>query len=236
MNILIKNISALLELIYPAHCIVCKKVLNNNEKEICIHCLFQLPETGFWNIPANPMAKMLWGRIHIEQACSLFFYYKGSSYDNLLFAIKYQGACKIAKYLGNMLGTKIRQANTLKNIDAIIPVPLHRKRERRRGYNQSTHFGKGLSDILNTKVEENLLVRLVNTESQTTKSREERRKNVESAFGISHRNTLDLNNKHILLVDDVFTTGATLEACSSALIQAFPSIKISIATIAYAVY
>jgi ComF family protein len=189
-----------------------------------------LPETGFHNFPENPVEKLFWGRIKVENATAFLFYDKQSKYGHLLHEFKYKGYREIGMYLGELLGSRLK-TTAFNEIDVIVPIPLHYSKLRSRGFNQSEIFGQGLSKALNKPIQGNALKRNVFTSTQTKKGRFDRWKNVEGIFQIPDRELL--KNKHILLIDDVVTTGATLEAAGSEILN-IEGTRLSIATMAYA--
>jgi ComF family protein len=181
--------------------------------------------------PGNIVAQQFWGKINLEAAYSLYYFSKGGKIQSLMHQFKYRGMKQIGNLLGNIAGSQLIKNEQFNSIDLIIPVPLHKKRLGQRGYNQSACFAEGLAEILNAPVEEDNLVRATVTETQTHKSRFARFENMQEVFTV--QNPEKLKNKHILLVDDVITTGATLEACGVQLLK-IEGVKLSIATIAYA--
>jgi len=177
------------------------------------------------------MEQLFFGRVPIERACALFEFKKGSNYQHILHELKYRGQKKLGEYTGKLLATSLKQDEIINSADFICPVPLHPKKERKRGYNQSYHIALGLSNILGIPVDNTNLYRNTHTSTQTRKSRWERWKNVEAIFEI--RDPQKLNGKHIILVDDVVTTGATLEACAVAILSQCDA-RISVLTLAIA--
>lgn len=198
---------------------------------LCTDCHYNLPYTNFHLQADNIVARQFWGKLHIQSAYALFYFTKGGKVQNLVHRLKYDGMQKIGVLVGNMAGARLNDSTVLTSVDYIIPVPLHRSKLRKRGFNQSTCFALGLADKLNAPVEEHNLVRVIATETQTKKSRFSRFENMKEVFGVI--NPEKLENKHILLVDDIVTTGSTLEACGAELLK-IPGLKLSIATIAYA--
>ena len=218
-------------LFYPNICQVCHNDLADSEKVICSSCLYHIPRTKYWLDKDNPVAKIFWGRVFIENACSFFFFAKGSKYRKLLHYLKYQGRQEVGVALGKEFGFELKNVSEYSSIDFIVPVPLHAKRLKQRGYNQAESIAHGLEEALGKPVITDVLVRSEYTESQTRKSRAERIQNVSKAFVLNHPEKLEY--KHVLLVDDVITTGATLEICASTILEA-KNTKVSIATLAYA--
>ena len=179
----------------------------------------------------NPVSKIFWGRVGVEAACSLFRFEKGSVYQTLLHDLKYRGNRRAGFYLGCLLGQEINRS-FLSDCDLMIPVPLHRRRMNKRGYNQSEIIARGVSEITGIPVVGHLIGRKRNMRSQTSMNRQERFENMASAFILSKK-ALDLHDKKILIIDDIITTGATLEACSQVLLSRFKC-EVFIATVSYA--
>jgi len=201
------------------------------EHIICTDCRFTLPFTNFHLQPDNIVAKQFWGKVELQGAYALYYFAKGGKVQNLMHHFKYKGMQEIGVLLGNIAGEQLVKNNIFNSVDVIIPVPLHKNRLKERGYNQSTCFANGLAQKLNAAVDDDNLVRVKSTETQTHKSRFSRFENMQEVFKII--NPEKLIGKHILLVDDVVTTGSTLEACSLQLLK-IEGLKLSIATIAYA--
>lgn len=218
-------------LLFPELCVACRESLVANEKSLCTDCRYNLPYTNFHTQPDNIVAQQFWGKIKLEAAFALFYFTKGGKVQNLLHELKYNGQQQIGNLAGTIAGEQLVKNRIFTTVDYIIPVPLHKKRLRKRGYNQSTRFAEGLAAKLNAVVEENNLIRVKATETQTHKSRFARFENMQEVFVVTNPDRLI--NKHILLVDDVITTGSTLEACGAKLLE-IEGLKLSIATIAYA--
>lgn len=223
--------SGFFKLFYPNVCNACGSDLVQGETVVCIKCLYQIPLTRFWKHADNPVAQTFWGRVNIEHACAYFFFAKGSKYRPLLHKLKYKGKPEIGVFLGNEFGLALKDSEFYENIDFVVPVPLHTKKLRIRGYNQAEVIADGMAKGLNTKVSTTHLLRNEFTETQTRKTRAERVLNVAQAFTLN--NTSEVEGKHLLLVDDVVTTGATLEACAQRLLE-IPNCRVSIAALAYA--
>lgn len=218
-------------LLFPELCVACRESLVANEHLLCTGCRYNLPYTNFHLQPDNIVAKQFWGKIRLEGAYALYYFTKGGNIQNLMHQFKYNGMQQIGNLVGAIAGEQLIQNDAFNKIDYIIPVPLHKKRLQQRGYNQSTCFAEGLAQKLNAAVEENNLIRETATETQTHKSRFARFENMQEVFTV--KNPERLVNKHVLLVDDVITTGSTLEACGEQLLK-IEGLKLSIATIAYA--
>jgi len=201
-------------LIYPICCIVCDEKLIIGEKMFCTGCLSDIPKTRYKDFKNNEVSKLFWGRVEIEAATSLFYFSKGSKYRSMIHKMKYHGQKEIGYELGKILANEIT-GNEFNNVDIVIPVPLHDRRKRSRGYNQSTYIAKGIAEILNKPLKSDLLVRKIYNISQTGKGRFGRWENVEGIFELKEKETIQ--NKKILLVDDIITTGSTIEACVHAI-------------------
>jgi ComF family protein len=223
--------SDFVRLFYPNLCMVCHNDLADGESVICTSCLYHIPRTKYWNFADNPVAKIFWGRVFIQNACSFFFFTKGSRYRKLLHHLKYSGRPEVGFVLGKEFGFELNKVGFYRNIDFIVPVPLHSKRLKKRGYNQAEEIAKGLQESMKVSVSNDNLIRIGYTETQTRKSRTERVKNVSNAFKLKDPQLF--KGKHILIVDDVVTTGATLEECASIVLEAEDT-KVSIVTLAYA--
>lgn len=228
---IIQYLKGTLDLVYPNNCSACGLRLFNQEKIICLKCDVSLPRTSFHLLENNPIEQLFWGRVPLVSAAAYFQYFKGSQYKNLLHQLKYKGRSDIGEYLGYRYGRELDNANAFSTVDAIVPVPLHPKKEKARGFNQSLHIAMGLSRAMNRPIISNNLIRTQYNESQTRRGRFERWENVSELFQL--KSPEELRGKHILLVDDVVTTGATIEACAQALLKA-PDSRLSIVALAYA--
>ena len=217
-------------LIFPELCQACAKSLYRNEEMICADCLYHLPYTNFHQQSDNPVAQQFWGRVPLEAAAAMFYFSKGSRVQNLMHQLKYKNKPEVGVYLGKLAGKRLLENPVFTAADMIIPVPLHKQKLLKRGYNQSLSFAEGLSEKMLISIEIENLIRTTGTESQTKKSRTSRYENMKEVFSV--KNPEKLTGKHILLVDDIVTTGATLEACCNVLLTV-PDVKISIAAIAY---
>lgn len=217
-------------LFFPNLCNACGESLVNSEKLICTRCLYQLPYTNYHFFADNKLAKQFWGKERIENATAFLFFKHGGRVQRLMHQLKYNNVPELGLELGKQFGTQLLKAKPYKDVQAIIPVPLHPKKYKIRGYNQSEQIALGLSESMNIPVYNNMLHRIKNNSSQTTMSRLARFENLKSSFAATQQ-AVEL--EHILLVDDTITTGATLEACAVALKQIHIP-KISIAGIAFA--
>ena len=217
-------------LFWPNVCACCSTGLTRGEKYICSHCLFELPTTNFHREHDNPVAQVFWGRVMVEHATSGYFFRKGNRIQKLIHQIKYRGQKEMGAMLGYEMGKSL--CNTcFCEVDLIVPVPLHPQKLRKRGYNQSEWIARGVSETLDKQIDTQTLVRRFFTTSQTRKKRFDRWENVDSGFGLTNPDTFA--GRHILLIDDVLTTGATLEACVHAVLSV-PGAKTSVATLAFA--
>jgi len=221
----------LLNFFYPRSCISCGNILLQHEHYFCLHCLHNLPETRYHEFNKSPLSLLFLGRVSVKNAGSFLFYKKGNQVQKILHHLKYKGVKEIGSFLGNIYGAQLIQHQKWKAIDIIIPIPLHKKKKKKRGYNQSEWIAKGLSTGMQIPYNTNLLIRSEFTETQTKKSRFHRWQNVKEVFQLTDLNTL--RNKHVLICDDVLTTGATLEAAIQKL-ATVPDIKISVVTLATA--
>lgn len=198
---------------------------------MCFNCRLELPFTNFEAIKENPVEKIFHGRVNLEFATSLLFFSKGEKVQNIMHNIKYNEQKELAVHIGRIFGERLQNNPYLKDVTAIVPVPLHPQKQHLRGYNQSELFAEGMNEILNVDLMTNVISRDINTETQTRKTRTERWENVEKAFVV--KQPKQLAHQHILLVDDVLTTGATMESCTQTLLQS-ADCKVSIATVAFA--
>ena len=219
-----------IRLLFPETCATCGISLYLNEKSICTFCIQQLPKTNYHKLYDNPVKKVFDGRILVEKAFCYLLFKKGSKTQKILHQLKYKNKEILGIELGMMYGKDLI-SDEQNNFDLILPVPLHPIKLAKRGYNQSAAFARGISQTLNISVDEKNVIRIKNTETQTKKSRLERWLNVSDVFKVNDPSKLQ--NKHVLIVDDVITTGATIEAMANTLLSVGCS-KISIASIACA--
>ena len=231
MKVLNGYLSDFIALLFPELCPACNACLVANEQVICSDCRYNLPYTNFHSQLDNIVAQQFYGKINVEAAYALYYFNKGGNVQNLLHHFKYKGMQQIGNVLGNIAGSQLVQSEIFASADLIIPVPLHKDRQKKRGYNQSACFANGLAQKLKAKVELDNLVRVVATDTQTHKSRFARFENMQEVFKVIKPERL--TGMHVLLVDDIVTTGSTLEACGIELLK-IPGLKLSIATIAYA--
>ena len=223
--------SSTLHLFYPHVCTGCGSDLLEENNLLCLHCINDLPYTNFAAHNNNPVEKIFWGRIPVTAAHSEFYFTKESLLQHLIHQLKYKNNTAIGFYMGQIMGKSLLAGNRFNNIDYLVPLPLYPDKEHKRGYNQAAVICNGMSDIMKVPVLTGNAVRQRFTETQTRKHRTERWENVEGSFVIKDPNAL--KRKNILLVDDVITTGATIEACGSMLLQ-IEGVQLYIATLAHA--
>ena len=221
----------LINLFFPKVCYSCNSHLSDNEKYICTDCRHDLPVTNFHINGDDFVLKIFYGRVKIEQATALLRFKKKGIVQELIHNLKYRGYEDIGVFLGDWLGEELKTLENFKDIDVVIPVPLHKKKLKKRGYNQVVKFGKHIANALNCGYFDNVLIKIYNTESQVFKGRFARWNNSEEIFTIQNKHLI--KGKHILLVDDIITTGATIESCVNVLNQAH-NLKISVASMAIA--
>lgn len=231
MNAIIQALDDAICLFYPRLCLACEKQHLPPQQVLCVSCELRLPRTDFHLHKENDFTKKLLGRVNIHTATSLYFFLKKSKTQNLIHNLKYKGKKQVGIVLGKMLGRTLSKAALYQDIDLIIPIPLHIKKELKRGFNQSDVFAQGLSETMNIPWLKDGLERRLYTSTQTQKSRIDRFQNVIHAFHVKQPKLI--KNKHILLVDDVLTTGATLEAGALKILEV-EGTKVSMATIAFA--
>lgn len=204
-----------LSLLFPDLCCGCNNHLNRGESGICSSCLFQIPYTDHHLYADNKTARHLWGKVPFHAAMSLLYFRKGERVQRIIHHLKYRGRKETGTKLGLLMGKQLRNTSFYMDIDLIIPVPLHKAKEKKRGYNQSFCIAGGIAAELNLPVGEKIIIRKIATESQTGKGRYNRQENMQNAFCIL--NCAAVKGRHVLLVDDVITTGATIEACAAEL-------------------
>ena len=222
--------SPLFHLFYPHNCIGCGSDVIDKENFICLDCINDLPHTNFAMHANNPVEKKFWGRLALTSAMSQFYFSKISIIQNIIHEFKYRGNREAGLYLGRLIGQSLLNSNRF-DVDVIIPIPLFEKKEKQRGFNQAAVLCQGISEAMNISVLENIVTRIVHTETQTKKHRAERWQNVEKSFSVTKPELLE--DKHVLLVDDVITTGSTLEACGQQILKVNGT-RLSIATLAMA--
>ncbi|MBS1510093.1 MAG: ComF family protein [Bacteroidetes bacterium] len=223
--------SSTLHLFYPHTCTGCGSDIIENDNQLCLHCINELPHTNFESHANNPIEKIFWGRMPLVAAHSEFYFSKGGLIQELIHALKYKNNTAIGFYLGEIMGNRLLASGRFSNVEALVPLPLFPDKEHKRGYNQAAVICNGIASAMNIPVITGNITRRRFTETQTRKHRTERWENVEGSFMV--RNPEALAGKHALLIDDVITTGATLEACGS-IMQKIPGVHLYIASLAYA--
>ena len=221
-----------LHIFFPHVCSGCGNDIIGKNAVLCIQCLEKLPVTNFHFHRENQVEKVFRGRIPVEAASSFLYFSKDSLVQRLLHQIKYKGNHELGYVLGRMMGEELKKSDRFQMVDVLLPLPLHASKEKERGYNQAMVLCAGISHAMNLPVCSNAVRKVQYTETQTHKNRIERWQNMEAMFELVNRE--EIQHKHVLLVDDVITTGATLEACGHELLQA-ANLRLSIATLAYAV-
>ena len=217
------------KLFFPQCCLICGKTLLEGEEYLCFQCLSNIPRTHLYLRKDNEMEKELWGKFPIERASAYLYYSKGGDVKKLLTDLKYRGNADLGSFLGRCMTREMLSSGFFQGVDGIIPVPLHPRKQKIRGYNQSIMLANGISSVTNIPVWTDLLVRTQYTQTQTRKGSYERWLNVKDMFECTSPERL--RDKHVLLVDDVFTTGATLVACADAFRQ-IPGLRFSVLTLA----
>lgn len=206
-----------IDLFYPSLCICCNQRLIAQEYFLCLECLYSLPFTNHFEIKENSLNKLFYGRFSIENIVCLGYFSKGGKFQKIIHEIKYKNNKDLAVYIGQRCGNKLKESYFIKDIDYIVPVPLHPNRLKRRGYNQSLLLAQGISEITCLPIIDNNLIRLKDNDSQTTKNKTERLKNIAEIFTIQDKNLF--KDKHILIIDDVITTGSTIEICVKTILE-----------------
>ena len=228
INQILKNF---ISIFYPRSCVACGNALMQNESHFCLSCLMHLPETNYHLMENSPLDYVFMGRVPVEKVSSMLFYKKGNKVQHILHALKYKGNKEVGRFLGEMYGRQLIKSSYYQSVDLIIPIPLHAKKRRIRGYNQSEWIAMGLSQSMNIPYLTEVLLRSEFTETQTKKSRFNRWENVKGVFVIADAE--NLVGKHVLVCDDVLTTGATMEAAITQLLK-IEGVRVSVATLACA--
>lgn len=218
------------ELLFPSLCPVCGERLERGERTFCTLCRTMAPLTGYWQEADNPVFRKFWGLLPVERASAFLFYVRSSGWRRMIHGFKYQGAWRSAREVGVWYGRCLKQSGDYDMIDVVIPMPLHPFRRCRRGYNQAEYLAEGIASQLGVPVDRRSVRRKRNTRSQTLHSHRERAENVEGAFAARYPERM--KGKHILLVDDVLTTGNTVLSCAGEILRAAPDCRISIAALA----
>jgi ComF family protein len=231
MNYLIELWDDFISLLFPRLCHGCGTHLMRNEQLICTECFVMIPRTGFHSMPGNPVEQIFWGRCLLEKAATFSIYNRGSRIRNLIHTLKYKGIKEIGYELGRIYGLSLKSSGFTDDIDIIIPVPLHPLKLHARGFNQSEIISAGISDVTGIPVDVSSLERITVSTTQTRRTRYDRWTNVEGIFRIVSPGSIV--NRHVLLVDDVITTGSTIESCAGELLK-IRGVKVSVTALAYA--
>jgi ComF family protein len=228
---LTKYASSVLHLFYPHICPGCGSDKLSRSDELCLTCRVELPFTNFETIADNTIEKIFYGRMQIQAATSLLYFSKGTLVQRLIHQFKYKANTELGSFLGTTMGQALQQASRFSGVDCVVPLPLFAKKQEQRGFNQAAVLTASIANQLKVPAIYNNVIRQKFTQTQTKKHRTERWQNVAESFVVA--NPAQLQNKHVLLVDDVITTGATIEACAQK-IASISNTKISVATLAYA--
>lgn len=220
-----KWINDLKELLFPRYCKVCGRRLMQSERHLCTCCLLELPRTHYELDANNPVIQHFMEWPEVVRATAFFHYYKEGKYSNLIHHLKYYDHPETGSFLGRLAAKELEQSGFFEGIDLIIPIPLSKKKHRKRGYNQCDYIARGISEATGIATSHQCVERTENTDTQTRKGRSERWKNTQGVFHVKKTNMLE--GKHILIVDDVTTTGATIHACISAILTV-PNVRVSV--------
>lgn len=220
-----------ISLLFPRLCSACGEPLVRNEKTICTECYIKIPRTDFHLQRENPVEKLFWGRCRIEKGASFSYFNRDSRIREAIHTLKYKGHQEVGFELGRIYGLELLDSDFISDIDMIVPVPLHERRRKERGFNQSETIANGISSVTHIMVNTHIISRLVASATQTRKDRLNRWSNVDGIFGVIDYPAIQ--GKHILLIDDVITTGSTIEACCNELLKG-EGVKVSVASIAVA--
>ena len=229
MSMLRRIIADIVALLFPRECAVCGQPLAEGEDAVCTACRFRIPMTGFVEVDDNPMKERLSALVPVTHASGLFYFVAESDWRRTIHDFKYYGRWGHARNLGVWYGHILSRSGLYDDVDMVIPVPLHMRKRMSRGYNQSDYIADGIASIMGVEVDHRALVRRVDNESQTRHSRNERWGNVEGIFQV--RKPERLAGKHLLLVDDVFTTGATIISCCDAIFASCEGVSVSVAVL-----
>lgn len=230
MSILNDLLRDVLALLFPSLCPVCGGRLEHGEHLVCTFCRTEAPLTGFWCEADNPVTRKFWGLMPIERGSGFLFFVHNSGWQRMIHGFKYHGAWRTARQMGVWYGRCLKQSGLYDDVDVVVPLPLHPFKRLLRGYNQAEYIAEGIASQLGVEVDRYSVRRVRNTHSQALKSRRERSHNVEEAFAV--RRPERLAGRHVLLVDDVLTTGNTLLSCGSEMLRSAPGCRLSIVALA----
>lgn len=229
MSILSDWLRDLRALLFPARCAVCGEPLARGEQLVCTFCRTTAPLTGYWREADNPVVERCRDLLPVHRASAFLFFVRGSGWRRLIHGFKYRGQWRVARAMGAWYGRCLKESGLYDDVRTVVPVPLHLRKRCRRGYNQAEYIAEGIASALGARVDRHSVRRCRNTASQTLKPRRERAANVEGAFRVVRPDHL---TGHVLLVDDVMTTGNTLLACAEAMLRAAPACRVSLAALA----
>ena len=227
---MMKYLRSLTDFVFPRYCEVCGKRLSMSERFLCVNCIRHLPRTNAYGSEENPIERLFWYHLPIEKASSYLFYTEGHVKD-LIHLYKYKGYPRLGEYLSRMMALELKEKGFFDDIDAVVPIPIHWKKKMHRGYNQSDYIAHGISSVTNIAVVSDAVKRIKNNKAQVDTSHMERKENVKDIFAVVKPDRI--RNRHLLLVDDVITTGSTTMSCGMELAKV-PGVKLSILSIAYA--
>lgn len=230
MSILSNGIADLVALFFPERCLVCGGLLARGERAICTLCRITAPLTNYENEAMNPVLEKFEGLVPLERASAMLFFQQGSGWQRLIHGFKYRALWRSASEMGRWYGSRLKQSGLYEDVDLVVPLPLHPFKVLRRGYNQAGYLAEGIARELGVEVARGAVCRIRNTKSQARKPRRERESNVAGAFAV--RRAEQLRGHHILIVDDVLTTGSTLTALIEAIVAEVPDCRISVAVLA----
>ena len=223
--------SSFLSLFFPRCCLVCGGPLAKGEECLCTRCNIALPRTGYHRIKNNLVEQLFLGKIPLERATAYFFYQRGSDFCHIIHQLKYGGQKEIGEAMGRYMAAELLSSGFFEGIDMLVPVPLHKKKEKLRGYNQSEWIARGVSQVVGLPVDVSSVIREKHTDTQTRKSTYERWENVDGIFRLRHPE--NFVGKHVLIIDDVLTTGSTTTACAD-VFHEVEGVRISVLTLAVA--
>lgn len=223
-------IKDILNVLFPKNCLACKSLLLQSEEILCLRCRDELPFTNEHLITDNATMGKFYGRVPIEFAASLLYFSKGGIIQQLIHNLKYKNHPEISLFLGNLYAHQLTKTKLLEDITAIIPVPLHKSKKKLRGYNQVDGFAQAISNLFDIEINNKILIKTIKTSSQTTKNRFQRKNKKKEVFDVDFTQITKEHN-HFLLLDDILTTGNTLESCCKKLLQ-IPNTKITILCLA----
>lgn len=230
MSILSDTWDDLRALFFPPRCPVCGRPLGDGMRTVCTRCRIDAPLTGYWRQFDNPLVRSFWGLLPVIHASALLFFSGGGGWRHLIHDFKYRGSWRLAREMGLWYGSELAECDWYRAVDVVIPVPLHWRKRLQRGYNQSEYLAEGIAEALGCEVDRRSVIRRRNNPSQTHHTHEERWENVAGIFEV--RRPERLRGRHILLVDDVLTTRATMVSCGEAILRAVPDCRISVAVLA----